>query len=131
MAKPGDVKVIKGFALMLQTTLSCRRSLGEDQITEQKPRSDDARVRRNAAIGLGKMGQGPQAVAQLARCRLVMGNLMHGTSIVDHVVQLASVTASASLAEVCKATTQASPTSMRRPMCCSSHHQAIIIIIGS
>eukprot|EP00435_Cladocopium_sp_Y103_P043120 s3717_g12.t1 len=37
VAKPGDVKVIKGFALILQT-------------------SDDARVRRNAAIGLGKMG---------------------------------------------------------------------------
>ena len=61
MAKPGDVKVIKGFALILQTTLSCRRSFGEDRMPEQKLRSDDARVRRNAAIGLGKMGQGPRA----------------------------------------------------------------------
>jgi len=37
VAKPGDVKVIKGFASILQT-------------------NEDVRVRRNAAMGLGKMG---------------------------------------------------------------------------
>lgn len=53
LAKPGDVKVIKLLAHLLQSPLAL---LAHGMLAL---RHEDPRVRQNAAMGLGKMGVGP------------------------------------------------------------------------